>query len=147
MTINICAKAIDLGIVTRQPELMMKFYRDVLGLELEAVFDMPGGGVMNRLRAGDSLIKLIDLDPRPISEAPPDGIRAATGLRYLTIHISNLVDAVSDIESAGHCIALQPKTLRPGVDIAIVNDPDGNCIELLEYSNANEADSPGASAS
>ena len=123
--------AIDLGIITNNLEPMLAFYRDLLELEVEAVIDMPGGGVMHRFKAGDSIIKVIETDPKPEMNAAPGGIRGATGYRYWTLHVMNLAGAMDKLEAAGVKIVVPSKTIRPGVKSAIVADPDGNWVERL----------------
>ncbi len=134
MSKGIQKPAIDIGIITNNLEAMLSFYRDTLGLELEAVIDMPGGGVMNRFKVGESIVKIIETDPKPAAEAPPGGIRGATGYRYWTLHVTDLPAAIAAVESAGHKIVVPQKTIREGVTIAIVADPDGNWVELLHNS-------------
>ena len=126
--------AIDLGIVTNNLEAMLAFYRDKLGLDFEATIDMPGGGVMHRYRVGDSVVKIVETEPRPPVEATPGGIRAATGYRYWTIHVPDINALVAKLEAEGVAVAVPVKTIRPGVAIAIVVDPDGNWVELLQNS-------------
>ena len=65
MTVNVIKSAIDIGIVTNNIDAMMVFYRDTLGLELEGTMPMPGGGQMNRFKVGESIIKVIEIDPKP----------------------------------------------------------------------------------
>ena len=132
MSLNIAKPAIDIGIVTNNPDAMLTFYRDTLGLEFEATIPMPGGGQMNRFRVGESVIKIVETDPKPETPAAPGGIRGATGYRYWTIWVSNLTESVEKIEAAGQQVVVPAKEIRPGVTIAIVTDPDGNWVELLE---------------
>ena len=132
MSLMINKAAIDLGIITRDAGPMLAFYRDLLGLELEGVIPMPSGGTMHRLKVGDSVVKIVELDRAPPADAPPGGIPGATGYRYWTIHISDLAAVVQVCEQAGHKVVVQPKVIRPGVTIAIVVDPDGNWLELLQ---------------
>lgn len=132
MTIMIKKPAIDIGIITKNADAMMKFYRDTIGLEVEGIMDMPGGGIMNRLKVGDSVIKVIQIDPSPPADAAPGGIRGATGYRYWTITVGNLVECVEKIKAAGYEVVVASKEVRPGITIAIVADPDGNWVELLE---------------
>ena len=61
--------SIDIGIIVKDIDAMMKFYGEILGLDLEATIPMPGGGTMNRFKVGDSIIKVIALDPAPSAEA------------------------------------------------------------------------------
>jgi|TARA_B100001250_G_C19355425_1_gene595227 predicted enzyme related to lactoylglutathione lyase len=134
MGIAVQKSAIDIGIIAKDIDAMITFYSEGLGLELEASIPMPGGGTMNRFKVGDSIVKVIALDPAAPAEAPPGGIRGATGYRYWTIHIPNLEETVNKIEGDGYKVVMPAKTIREGIAIAIVADPDGNWVELLENS-------------
>lgn len=126
--------AIDLGIIAQDIEAMLTFYRDVVGLEFETAIPFPGGGTMHRFKAGDSIVKVIELEPEPEAHAPAGGIRGATGYRYWTLHVENLEECVERVGAAGYRIMVPAREIRPGVSIAIVADPDGNWVELLENS-------------
>ena len=134
MGIKVQKNAIDIGIIAKNIDAMLTFYGEGLGLELEATIPMPGGGTMNRFKVGDSIVKVIELDPAATAEAPPGGIRGATGYRYWTIHTPDLGEVVRKLENDGYKIVVPVKTIREGVAIAIVADPDGNWVELLENS-------------
>lgn len=134
MAIAVQKNAIDIGIIAKDIDAMVKFYGEGLGLDLEATIPMPGGGTMNRFKVGDSIVKVIQLEPAPPAEAPGGGMRGATGNRYWTIHVPNLEELVAKVEAAGYKIVMQPKTIREGVTIAFVEDPDGNWVELLNNS-------------
>lgn len=136
MSLNITKPAIDLGIITRDAGPMLAFYKDVLGLPLEAVIPMPSGGTMHRLKVGETVLKIVQLDKPPAADAAPGGIPAATGMRYFTFHISDLAQAVADCAQAGYRVAVPPKTIRPGITIAMIEDPDGNWVELLQHTQA-----------
>lgn len=131
-TAKITNPALDLGIITRDAAPMLAFYQQMLGLTLESVIPMPSGGTMHRLKVGESILKIVQLDKPPLADAVPGGIPAATGIRYFTLHISNLQDVVDGSEQNGYKIVVPIKTIRPGVSIAIVKDPDGNWLELLQ---------------
>ena len=134
MGIEVQKRAIDIGIIAKDIDAMKTFYGEVLGLELEASIPMPGGGTMNRFKVGDSIIKVIELDQAAPAEAPTGGIRGATGYRYWTIHTSNLEGVLDKIIESGHKVVVPAKVIREGITIAIVADPDGNWVELLESS-------------
>ncbi len=123
--------AIDIGIITNNLQPMLNFYGEQLGLSVESVIDMPGGGVMHRFQAGDSIVKVIETDPKPDLEAAPGGIRGATGYRYWTMHVNDLEGMVASLEAVGAKIVVPVKEIRAGITIAIVADPDGNWVELL----------------
>ena len=132
MSLNIEKPCIDLGIIPRDAERLLAFYRDLLGLPLEGVIPMPTGGTMHRLKAGESVIKIVQLDREPAADAVPGGIPAATGYRYWTMTVSNLQEMVAECQEAGYNVVVPPKDVRPGVTIAIVADPDGNWVEFLQ---------------
>lgn len=132
MTVALTKDSIDLGIVTRNPEVMLEFYRDTLGFEFEGEMPMPGGGNMLRLHCGTSMIKIVTPGNLTDVDSPPGGIGGATGYRYWTISVSNL-DALTDKCVAGGAkVAISPRDIRPGVRIAIIEDPDGNWVEFLQ---------------
>ena len=134
MSVDVKKAAIDIGIVTKDIDAMMTFYGDTLGLEFEGAIPMPGGGTMNRFKVGDSVIKVIELDPAAPAEAAPGGIRGVSGYRYWTITVGNPQACVQKAADAGARIVVAEKVVREGVTIAIIADPDGNWVELLETS-------------
>ena len=95
---------------------------------------MPGG-TMHRLQCGGSTIKLVSPRNAPPAEAPPGGIQGGTGYRYWTISVSNIADVVAECEAAGRPVAVPVTELRPGITIAIVEDPDGNWVEFLRVAS------------
>ncbi len=131
MAVNLTKNSIELGIITLNPDDMLKFYRDTLGFALEATLDMPSGDTMYRLKCGDCIIKVVNPKNQPAAQAAPGGIPGATGYRYWTIYISDLSDAVEEIRSAGYTVVLPATDLFPGVQIAIVEDPDRNWVEFV----------------
>ena len=132
MSVQLSKQSIDLGIVTTNGAAMLAFYRDVLGFKYLREMAMPGGsGVMHQMLCGDSMIKLVVLDTVP-AQAAPGGIPGASGYRYWTISVSNLTEMVKACADKGHKVAMKERELRPGVKIAIVEDPDGNWVEFLQ---------------
>ena len=128
--------AIDIGIVIRNSEATMKFYRDILGLE--HVMDMPmpgglaGGGIMHRFACGATTLKFVRLDSVPEASNPAGGLAGGTGLRYFTVWVENLDELVEEFRRAGVTVLVEASIIRPGVRIAFVEDPDGVWVELLE---------------
>ena len=131
MAMSITKQAIDLGIITTNGPAMLAFYRDLLGLQFKGEMAMPGGGVMNRLLCGDSLIKLVVVPSVP-APAAPGGIGGGAGYRYWTITVSNLSEMVAACSAAGAKLVWPEREIRPGVRIAMVEDPDGNWVEFLQ---------------
>jgi glyoxylase I family protein len=132
MGIQLTKDSIDIGIVVRDAEAALGFYRDTLGFQDTGSMPMPGGGTMYRLLCGTTLVKLVAPGKEPPAVAPPGGIGGAYGYRYWTISVSNLDELTAACEAAGRAIPITPREIRPGVRISMIEDPDGNWVELLE---------------
>jgi catechol 2,3-dioxygenase-like lactoylglutathione lyase family enzyme len=132
MPAELAKDSIDIGIVVTDIDASLAFYRDTLGLTPGEEFPLPGGGTMHRLMVGTTVIKLLVPATPPPAVAPPGGIQGATGCRYWTISVSNIEALVAECGAAGYAVAVPVTVLRPGVTIAIVEDPDGNWVELLK---------------
>ena len=136
MGVKLAKDAIDLGIVIRDSEASLKFYRDTLGFNHEADMPMPlgGGGTMHRLNCGNTLVKLVKFDNVPEAANPGGGIVKATGYRYFTMIVSNLEEIMKACEDAGYKVVISMREARPGVTIGMVEDPDGNWVEFVQNS-------------
>jgi glyoxylase I family protein len=134
--VQLAKSAIDLGIVIRDSEASLAFYRDTLGFEHVADIPMPlgGGGTMHRLMCGDTLVKLVKFDDVPEASNPPGGIVGATGYRYFTMIVSNLEEVMAQVGQAGYKVVISVREARPGVTIGMVADPDGNWVEFVQNS-------------
>jgi catechol 2,3-dioxygenase-like lactoylglutathione lyase family enzyme len=132
MGVELTKDSIDLGIVIKDPEASLKFYRDALGFQDAGSNPMPGGGgTMYRLMCGTSMIKLVHAEKEPPSAPARGGITGAFGYRYWTITVSNLEEITDADAAAGFKVVVTPREIRPGVSISIVEDPDGNWVEFL----------------
>jgi catechol 2,3-dioxygenase-like lactoylglutathione lyase family enzyme len=134
MGVKLSKDSIDIGIVVSDSAKALAFYRDTLGLEHIADTPMPGGGTMHRLMCGTTMVKVVKPDREPPAKAAPGGIQGATGYRYFTISVSNIEEVAAACAAGGYTIAVPVRELRPGVTIAIVEDPDGNWVEFLQTS-------------
>ena len=132
MTIKLNKDSIDIGIVVRDADAALKFYRDTLGFEDTGTMPMAGGGTMYRLLCGSTLVKVVAPDEELPATAPPGGITGAYGYRYWTISVPNLDELTGTCEAAGYKVAIKPREIRAGVRISMIEDPDGNWVELLE---------------
>jgi catechol 2,3-dioxygenase-like lactoylglutathione lyase family enzyme len=131
MGVAIAKDSIDLGIVVRDAQAALKFYRDTLGLVQEPDTPFPAGGTMHRLRCGTSLIKLVAPSVVPDARPEPGNIPNASGYRYWTITVSNLDEIMGQCEAGGYKIVVPKTEVRPGITIGIVEDPDGNWVEFI----------------
>ena len=131
MSIELGKDSIDLGIVVKNADTALKFYRDTLGFE--HVADTPvAGGTMHRLMCGPTLVKIVKHDVESENADHTGGPGGATGIRYWTITVPDLEAITNKCRSAGYTVAVEPRDVRPGVRISMVEDPDGNWVEFLE---------------
>jgi len=122
-------ESLDLGVMVRDIEASLSFYRDTLGLQF--VEEIPlWFGTMYRLRFGTSDFKLIQGNTTP--PKGPTGIDTQLGFRYVTFLVKNLSEICQKLEAKGIPFYLSPREIRPGVKIAMVLDPDENVVEFVE---------------
>jgi len=133
MTIALTKDSIDIGIVVKDADAALGFYRDTLGFTDTGSMAMPGGGgTMYRLLCGSTLVKIVAPEAELPATAPPGGIQGAYGYRYWTISVANLDEITDRCAAAGRTVVVKPREIRPGVRISMVEDPDGNWVEFLE---------------
>ena len=134
MGVEVAKDAIDLGIITTNGDAMLTFYRDVLGFKHEGDIALENVGikVMHRLWFGNSLIKISVPTKDPQRPAAPGGIPGGTGYRYWTMTIKNLDEVLDAVSASGHKIVWPRTEVRPGVVVAMIEDPDGNWVEFIQ---------------
>ncbi|KAI9020311.1 Glyoxalase/Bleomycin resistance protein/Dihydroxybiphenyl dioxygenase [Hyaloraphidium curvatum] len=130
--LQVAKDSIDLGIVVRDGPKMLAFYKDTLGLPLEGTLPMAGGGKMDRILIGTTVLKLVTQGKLPAGSNPPGGMAAATGMRYFTITVKDVDAVTKQAEAGGAPVRVKPVDFRPGIRISIVEDPDGNWVEFLQ---------------
>ena len=130
--INFTSDAIDIGMVTRNDIEMLSFYQNVLGLIKDTEIPFPGLGVVNKLSFGSGYIKILVLDKNPSNTNPTGDFSASNGIRYITINLSNLDEILDSCKLNDVNIVNSGVIIRPGVTVAIIQDPDGNLIELMQ---------------
>jgi catechol 2,3-dioxygenase-like lactoylglutathione lyase family enzyme len=123
-------RAVDVGIVTANPEAMIGFYRDVLGLEDLGELKTSSASV-RQLRYGANLVKLVTFPSPPSGRSPGGGIPAATGYRYCTIRVTDLDEVVAACRRAGRPVVVPAREIAAGTRVAIIEDPDGNWVEFM----------------
>ncbi|MGR8920733.1 MAG: VOC family protein [Gammaproteobacteria bacterium] len=129
MGMQAAKSALDIGVICKDIEASLAFYRDLLGLE--KVQEVPlWFGTMHRLAFGDSFVKLID--PKEVPPAGAHGIDRVLGFRYLTFQVTNIDEICAACAAAGVTFEVEKNEFMPGVTIAMVLDPDGNIVEFVE---------------
>ena len=130
--INFTSKAIDIGIVTSNKESILNFYENILGFANEVQIPFPGLGTVNKISYGAGYIKVLVLDDKPSNTNPIGDFSISNGIRYITINLSNLDELITICSKNNVAIINSGMTIRPGVTVALIQDPDGNLIELMQ---------------
>ncbi|MCR8899751.1 VOC family protein [Gordonia sp. GONU] len=132
MTIVLTKPTIDVGIVTTDPGPMIEFYGELLGLPRLDDIAMPGFTII-RFEVGDVVLKVLVYDEKPTETAATGGIGAGTGIRYITVSVEKIADALAACRASATASVLEePVEVRPGAWIAFGADPDGNVIEFVQ---------------
>jgi catechol 2,3-dioxygenase-like lactoylglutathione lyase family enzyme len=125
----------DIGIVVRDIDVMLRFYRDVIGLPYLRKMQVPNG-VLHVLGLGSQVFKLSVPDTPPATRHATGGIHASTGLRYWTATVTGL-DALLEICLAGGATTAEGvQDAGNGIRYVVIADPEGNCFELIERREA-----------
>jgi glyoxylase I family protein len=127
---EVAKPGIDLGVLVRDAEACVRFYTEDLGLPKVGEVPFPGNRTMHRIQIGDSVLKLMQYGDQALPAGPYER-EAQSGLRYFTISVRDLPGVVKGLEAKGHSFTIPLREIRPGVWIAMLQDPDGNSVELL----------------
>jgi catechol 2,3-dioxygenase-like lactoylglutathione lyase family enzyme len=121
---------LQIGIVPQNLERSLSFYRDTLGLNYLGARPVIEGRVLHLFDCDGGVLKLIELpagSEAPVHQ-PPGRFQSATGMRWATMNVEDLdwyLDRCDQVQ-------VGVTEIRPGLRMAIVEDPDGNAIELVE---------------
>ena len=132
MSIELTKDALDIGIVPADGAASLRFYRDTLGLPEIEVLKSSTGMTIHRLACGNSHVKIWAGGKTSGKVAPGGPSAGVTGIRYFTMSVKALEPIVERCKAAGFEVPWEPRELRPGVRVAMVADPDGNWVELLQ---------------
>ena len=123
---------LDAGLVTTNLSAAHRFYGELLGFPVVGEVEFPEVGFIRRYAVGYSILRVFVPQTPPAAEGSREGFASQTGIRYLTIYISNLEAVVAALADAGFKIPVPVRELRPGVLVAQAEDADGNTVELTQ---------------
>ena len=130
---------IDIAITCSNFEESLRFYHEQLGLEIVLDIQIPddvatGAGLAPsgfrqvRLKAGDTLIKLMDIESPP----PTPSYEFSAGVRWLTFFVEDVRQTVGALKQKGVEFLSEPVTAPDAAGVACARDPDGILIELVQ---------------
>jgi catechol 2,3-dioxygenase-like lactoylglutathione lyase family enzyme len=110
-------------------ELMYEFYGDVLGFEQLSTLNVGNGGGVARFQAGAQELKLTRrVENRTYHGG---GVRGATGLRLLTFFFADERQLAARFAEHGLAAPVFTDYRGEGRRTALVQDPDGQDVELV----------------
>jgi predicted enzyme related to lactoylglutathione lyase len=126
MTVN----SFDVGLVSSSGALV-DFYAKVFELTELGPREFPTG-VVRRLQCGPGVLKVMVPAAAPAPPSPTANFWDQAGVRYLTMWVDDVAAVVGRARARAGRVALEPFELRPGVAMALLVDPDGNSIEVVQ---------------
>jgi catechol 2,3-dioxygenase-like lactoylglutathione lyase family enzyme len=119
----------EVGIVGSDRALV-DFLADVFALDELPTADSPAGP-LHRLQSPGAVIKVIvpNEPPKPADGEPFLGVK---GFRYLSMWVTDFDDVIERCIAHGGSVRHGPFEYEPGTRIAVIADPDGNTIEVVE---------------
>jgi glyoxylase I family protein len=123
---------LDIGLVSADIAGPTRFYHDVLGFPLAGSVGIPNVGQVTRFQVGNSILRVLVPIAAPVRSRGEGGFSGTVGIGYLALKIGNLAEIVDRVAAAGFAVTVPIRTLRPGVQVALVEDADGNTVELME---------------
>ncbi|AKJ65436.1 EF-hand domain-containing protein [Kiritimatiella glycovorans] len=125
----LAAEALQTSVVVSDLEKARRFYAEGLGLRSFAQpRRMPDSSMMHIYRAGASAIKL-----RVYATPPPNrgrAVAAVNGIRFIGVPVAGLTPVLDQLKRLGFTVERESE--RDGARVAVVADPDGNRLELIE---------------
>ena len=130
---------VDIAIVCSHFEESLRFYHEQLGLEIVQDIQIPEevavGAVLAprgfrhvRLRAGNTLIKLMDIPSPP----PRRSDKFAAGVRWLTFFVEDVPETFKRLKADGVKFLGDPIAAPDAAGVVCAVDPDGVLIELVQ---------------
>jgi len=110
---------------------LVKFLAGVF--ELEAVEPMElGFATLFRLASPGGTLKVMVPSRPPKERERAEPFYALGGLRYLTLYVDDLDGVVTRATALGGRVLHGPSDLGDGARIVVLEDPDGNPLEVVE---------------
>ena len=139
----------EMGICVDDLENMIAFYGDVLGFKLISKIDVPAdksneagftfsGYTIVRMQTNyGERIKLVRPMTSPNPRTSGKEVLSKKGNVFLTFIVEDLKHTISRIKNTDAPIRTQGSIMevRDGVFLSIIDDPEGNHLEFVEYSD------------
>ncbi|HEX4346378.1 MAG TPA: VOC family protein [Vicinamibacterales bacterium] len=124
-----------LALNVRDMDAMKRFYRDLLGFEIEWEPD-PDNVYLSSGLDNLALHRATSLTEGPEALTPDAGKSSAQTLDHLGVIVRELGDVdtwAAFLEERGVVLAAHPKTHRDGARSLYFKDPDGNAVQIIYH--------------
>jgi lactoylglutathione lyase len=120
-------KYTTIGVVDMNESI--KFYKDIMGLEINNQFNpYPGMTITFMKGEGEGIIELIEILENPQNpENPP-----TPGLMAVGMEVEDINTTVKELKSKGAKITQEPMPISAGT-LAFLEDPNGVRIALIQH--------------
>jgi lactoylglutathione lyase len=116
-----------MGIKSSDVDRSLRFYTDILGLEMQEELEILG---KRFYFVGNDTVS-IEIEAGNPGDTQVDP-RTQNGLYHLAFTVDDVEGLVDRLKSEGIPIALEPFSTRPDRIVAFVEDPDGAFIQLIQ---------------
>ena len=144
-----CVAPFEPAICVVDLDRMKQFYCEQFGMTIFNELEVPpgksappglaaNGYTIVRLETNDGQrFKLVKPNDAPVESVRREFVLDRQGFAFVTFLIADLSGLTSKLQASGHPLMgdAKPFEVRDGVNIAFVKDPEGNCIELVEYAD------------
>ena len=122
----------QIGIVPRDLARSLAFYRDVLGFTYVGGRPVIEGRTLHMFDVDVGVLQLLQQPEGAAAPSPHSAgaFQTTTGLRWMTFDVDDIDEIVA--RCAGRTFQMPLTELRPGLKVCIVEDDDGNAVELVE---------------
>ncbi|HJP13487.1 MAG: VOC family protein [Nitrospinota bacterium] len=138
--VELSRPVLDIGLVVRDFEKALEFYRDKLGMtptrqipvdaETAREGGVAGGAFdIQYMEFGDVNLKLVHFPDAP--PAGPAGADGQSGFRYITMWVKDMASTYEEWRAKGVDFLSEPIRRTPEMQMVFMRDPEGNLIEIL----------------
>jgi catechol 2,3-dioxygenase-like lactoylglutathione lyase family enzyme len=121
---------LEVGFVSTDTRLR-DFLATVFQLDCLPPLELPFGALY-RLQSGVVVLKVLVPAERPEPARRPATYYGIEGLRFLTIRVDDVDGVVQRAAEGGARVVLSPHAPVPGVRMAMIEDTDGNLLEVSQ---------------
>lgn len=108
-------------LIVKDMEESIKFYRDVMGFEIDSKYDLGPAGAITLLKGeGETMVEII--------QNPHD----EPGLFSIGMEVEDLNTTIKELKAKGAKVTMDPTPITVGL-LAFIEDPNGARIALIQH--------------